>query len=64
MNLCDSEVSPHGQALAARHRNLDAQIEGLSGNPAEDSILLTAAKRKRLHLRDKVAVHAPQLLRA
>lgn len=56
MNKCDSEVSPHGRALATRHRSLDAEIEG---GISED---LPGAKKKRLWLRDKMAVHAPQLL--
>lgn len=47
----------HIAALERRHRDLDRQIEAEMGHLAQDDMLITVLKRKKLEVKDELAKH-------
>ncbi len=50
-----SEIQERLEALRLEHRDLDAQIAALAGNPAIDQLQLSRMKRRKLRLKDMIA---------
>jgi hypothetical protein len=58
-----SEADPAGQDMLVRlamlrleHRDLDAAIEALRATPASDQIRLARLKKRKLRLKDEIAM--------
>ena len=47
--------------LRIEHRDLDAAIARLGGEPVEDELLLRRLKKRKLHLKDRIAALERQL---
>ena len=47
--------------LRIEHRDLDGAIERLSNAPVEDELLLRRLKKRKLHLKDRIAALEHQL---
>lgn len=48
--------------LRMEHRDLDAAIEALLGMPAPDQLQIARLKKRKLRLRDEIAVLEDQLI--
>ena len=48
--------------LRSEHRDLDAAIEALRDNPGSDQLQLARLKKRKLRLRDEIAVIEDQLV--
>lgn len=61
MRLGESEVDETGlrarlHILGQEHRDLDAAIDALRGLPGHDQIQLARLKKRKLRLRDEIAI--------
>ena len=48
--------------LRSEHRDLDAAIEALRDNPGSDQLQLARLKKRKLRLRDEIAMIEDQLV--
>ncbi len=48
--------------LRSEHRDLDAAIEALRSNPGSDQLQLARLKKRKLRLRDEIAMIEDQLV--
>lgn len=46
----------HLQELRVEHRDLDEAIARLEGNPPADELMLRRLKKRKLHLKDRIAL--------
>ncbi len=52
----EAELTARLQALTQEHRDLDAAIDALRGVPGHDQIQLARLKKRKLRLRDEMAI--------
>jgi hypothetical protein len=52
----EAELTARLQALTQEHRDLDAAIDALRGVPGHDQIQLARLKKRKLRLRDEIAI--------
>ena len=50
------ELETRLHALTQEHRDLDAAIDALRGMPGHDQIQLARLKKRKLRLRDEIAI--------
>ncbi|CAA9529910.1 MAG: hypothetical protein AVDCRST_MAG31-2281 [uncultured Sphingomonas sp.] len=58
----DDEPSGQLTALRAEHRRLDALIEQLRADPDADQLEIARLKKRKLRLRDEIAVVADRCI--
>jgi hypothetical protein len=58
----DDEPSGQLAALRAEHRRLDAAIEQLRADPEADQLEIARLKKRKLRLRDEIAVVADRCI--
>ncbi len=58
----DDEPSERLGALKAEHRQLDALIEQLRGEPLADQLEIARLKKRKLRLRDEIAILADRCI--
>lgn len=58
----DDEPSGQLAALRAEHRRLDALIEQLRADPEADQLEIARLKKRKLRLRDEIAVLADRCI--
>lgn len=52
----EAELQTRLHALAQEHRDLDTAIDALRGLPGHDQIQLARLKKRKLRLRDEIAI--------
>lgn len=52
----EAELQARLHVLSQEHRDLDAAIDALRGLPGHDQIQLARLKKRKLRLRDEIAV--------
>jgi len=52
----DADLAARLAALRVEHRDLDAAIEALRGTTAPDQLQIARLKKRKLRLRDEIAV--------
>ncbi|MEX6725744.1 YdcH family protein [Parapedomonas caeni] len=50
------EIAARLSALIEEHRDLDAAIEALSGQPSADQLQIQRLKKRKLRLRDEIGL--------
>lgn len=58
----DDDPSERLAELKAEHRELDAQIEHLRGEPHADQLEIARLKKRKLRLRDEIALLADRCI--
>ena len=58
----DDEPSERLATLKTEHRQLDAQIEKLRADPEADQLEIARLKKRKLRLRDEIAVLADRCI--
>lgn len=56
------QLEPRLAALKTEHRDLDDAIEALGGSAAADQLQLARLKKRKLRLRDEIAMLEDQLV--
>ena len=56
------EIKTRLEAVTQEHRDLDAAIEALRGVPGHDQIQLARLKKRKLRLRDEIAILQDMLI--
>jgi len=51
----DPSLHAQLQELRVEHRDLDEAIDRLEGTPPHDELLLRRLKKRKLHLKDRIA---------
>ena len=58
----ESETQRRLEALRTEHRDLDAAIDALRGTGSADQLQLARLKKRKLRLRDEIALLEDQLV--
>lgn len=58
----DTEILRRLELLRVEHRDLDAAIEALSGSNAPDQLQIARLKKRKLRLRDEIAMLEDRLI--
>lgn len=58
----DTEILRRLELLRVEHRDLDAAIEALSGASAPDQLQIARLKKRKLRLRDEIAMLEDRLI--
>lgn len=58
----DTEILRRLELLRVEHRDLDAAIEALSGSSAPDQLQIARLKKRKLRLRDEIAMLEDRLI--
>ncbi len=58
----DDEIARRIGLLRIEHRDLDDALEAMIVNPARDDLQLARLKRRKLRLRDEIALLEDQLI--
>ena len=58
----DSEIQRRLEALRSEHRDLDAAIDALRGTGSADQLQIARLKKRKLKLRDEIAMLEDQLI--
>ncbi len=58
----DREKAARLQHLRVEHRDLDAAIEALRSAPAPDQLQIARLKKRKLRLRDEIAILEDQMI--
>ena len=62
MNVTDPEKEARLHYLRVEHRDLDAAIEALRSTSAPDQLQIARLKKRKLRLKDEIAVLEDQLI--
>ena len=62
VEVSDSAIRNELAALRQDHRDLDAAIEALQGQPRRDSLQLQRLKKRKLILKDRISALEDKLL--
>lgn len=58
----EAEIRRRIELLRVEHRDLDDAIAALAGSPAPDQLQIARLKRRKLRLRDEIALLEDQLI--
>lgn len=56
VEIDQQEITARLGALTEEHRDLDAAIEALSGQPGADQLQIQRLKKRKLRLRDEIGL--------
>jgi hypothetical protein len=61
-NVTEQELKKLLASLRTEHRDLDAAIDALSGSGSTDQLQIARLKKRKLRLKDQIAIVEDQLL--